>query len=214
MELYTLIFSADLGGLENALQKNPALANGEIPLPENPDTAPPLHRICDGVFSGLYTENKGLLMARLLVKHGAKINPQIGAGKDSPLTAACSLHCDQIALFFIEQGADIDHPGCHGGTALHWSAWCGRDTVTGKILEMTNDVNRLCTDFKSTPLFWAIHGHRFGGEGNRYHQAECARLLLEHGADPNIPNFEGYLPEQLLQESDTVLLELFRNYKK
>ena len=63
-------------------------------------------------------------------------------------------------------------------------------------------------NFKSTPLFWAIHGYKFGGPHNRYHQIECARLLLEAGADRNIPNLNGTNAYQLLDESDTELKDL------
>lgn len=98
-------------------------------------------------------------------------------GKDSPLTAACSLRGDQLALFYIQQGARIDHKGSHGGTALHWAAWYGRDVVVENLVKLNPDINQLCIDFKSTPLFWAIHGYKFGGEENRYHQVNYVRIL-------------------------------------
>jgi uncharacterized protein len=210
MEMCHLLFSANVGALRQALEANPLLANKEIPLPDNPAPAHPLHRICDGVFSGNYTEEKGIQMAKLFMDYGATVNFDSSPGKDSPLTAACSLHCDELALFYIEQGARIDHKGCHGGTALHWAAWCGRDVIVNKLVAMSSDINQLCIDFKSTPLFWAIHGYRFGGKDNRHHQVECARILLDHGADPSIPNFEGYLPVQIVEESDAELIKLFR----
>jgi ankyrin repeat protein len=118
------------------------------------------------------------------------------------------MQCDQLALLYIEQGARVDHRGCHGGTALHWAAWCGRDLVVEKLVKLVPNINQLCIDFKSTPLFWSIHGYRFGKD-NRHHQIDCARILLAHGADPSIPNFEGYLPVQLVEGSDKEWLRLF-----
>jgi uncharacterized protein len=204
MSTHDFLFSQSIKALDETLTNNPSLATSEIDLPDNPATAHPLHRICDVVFSGLYPEETGLEMAKIFLKHGAEVNPVVPDGKDSPLTAACSLGCDAIALLYIDHGARVDHRGCHGGTALHWSAWCGRDVLVERLVRMHSDINQLCTDFKSTPLFWAIHGHRFSRE-NKFHQVECARILLAHGADPSIPNFEGYRPVQILGEEDREL---------
>ena len=209
MNIRDLVFSANLQALSDILSVHPELANREISLPDNPTTEHPLHRICDGVFSGYYSEATGLKLAQLFLTHGADINVDRKDGKDSPLTAACSLCSDQLALFYIQQGASIDHRGCHGGTALHWASWCGRDVVVEKIVHLNPDINQVCIDFKSTPLFWAIHGYKFGEQAKRHHQVNCARILLAHGADPSIPNFEGYLPVQLIGDEDKEFLELF-----
>ena len=211
MNLSNAIFSGNLKELEDILKANPSLASEEIPLPDNPAKAHPLHRICDGVFNKHYTEDLAVQMAKVLMECGSGVNGNaLVKGTDSPLTAACSLHCDKLALLYIERGAQTDHQGCLGGTALHWASWCGRDVVVEKLVAITSDINRLCIDFKSTPLFWAIHGFKFGGKDNQHHQLNCARMLLKHGADPSIPNFEGYLPVQLLGKDDKEFLELFK----
>jgi uncharacterized protein len=209
VNIQDLIFSGNIKGLEDALNVDPALASKEIALPDNSATAHPLHRICDAILSGYYSEEIGIALAKVLLHHGADLNVKRLPGEDSPLTAACSLRCDQLALLYLEHGANIDHQGCHGGTALHWAAWCGRDLIVKKLVELTSDINQKCIDFKSTPLFWAIHGYRFGGRDNLHNQVACARILLEHGADPSIPNFEGYLPVQVVEEKDVELLRLF-----
>ena len=209
MSLRSLIFSGNLHGLEHALKENPTLSQEQIPLPDNPAVAHPLHRICDGVFGGYFSEHTGLEMARLFLKYGADLNAGRVDGNDSPLTAACSLHCDKLALLYISHGARIDHKGCHGGTALHWASWCGRDVVVSKLVEMKPAINQLCIDFKSTPLFWTIHGYKSGGVANRHHQVECARILLAHGADPSIPNMEGRKPAELLGDEDDEMRAVF-----
>ena len=209
MNTRDFVFSADLHALDIALTANPELVSEEISLPDNPAKAHPLHRICDGVFSGSYSEETAVSLAKIFLNHGADVNVDPTIVKDSPLTAACSLRCDRLALLYIQHGARIDHRGCHGGTALHWAAWCGRDTIVEHLVTLNPDINQLCIDFKSTPLFWAIHGYKFGGKNNFHHQINCARLLLHHGADPSIPNFEGYLPKQLLDDNDKELIALF-----
>lgn len=207
-----IVFSADVQALSKTLSAFPELANEEFSLPDNPATAHPLHRICDGVFSGYYSEERGMELAKVFLNHGANVNVEVIDGKDSPLTAACSLRCDQLALFYIQEGASIDHRGCHGGTALHWASWCGRDILVENLVKRSPDINQRCTEFNSTPLFWAIHGYKFGGMDNRYHQINCARILLGQGANPSIPNIDGRVPQQLIEDHDKELLELF--YKR
>lgn len=119
MNIRDLVFSANLQELSHVLNAHPELANREISLPDNPAAEHPLHRICDGVFLGYYSEAFGLELAKLFLNYGAQVNVDRIDGNDSPLTAACSLRCDQLALFYIQQGARIHHKGCYGGTALH-----------------------------------------------------------------------------------------------
>jgi uncharacterized protein len=72
------------------------------------------------------------------------------------------------------------------------------------------EINLRCIDYNSTPLFWAVHGYKFGGKENLHKQVECARILLANGADPSIPNFEGYQPVQLLDDTDREMVSLFK----
>ena len=148
-------------------------------------------------------------MARIFLAHGSNVNGYAWKEKqDTPLIAAASLKAEKVGIFYIENGANIQYSGCHGGTALHWAAWCGRDKLVERLLQEKAEINTLCTDFKSTPLFWAIHGLKNGGDENRHNQIECARLLVNAGADKSIPNFEGYRPIELLSKADNELLKL------
>lgn len=208
--IHQLIKTVDYDGLREALSKNTSLANQGISLDDNPTTAHPLHRICDGVFNGLYSDEEAMRMAAIFLAHGAHVDGEaVRAEEDTPLVAAASLHADAVALLYIESGANIHHAGCHGGTALHWAAWCGRDKLVQRLLASHAEINRLCIAFRSTPLFWGVHGYKFGGENNRHHQLECVRLLLKAGADKSIPNAEGYKPIQLLDPAfDTEMISV------
>lgn len=200
--LKEFIKTVNFDGLRQALSENPSLANQGIPLDDNPALAHPLHRICDGVFHKVYSDEQAVEMARIFLAHGARVDGDpLRDQKDTPLVAAASLHADAVALLYIEAGADIHHGGCHGGTALHWSAWCGGDQVVKRLLEAKAEINRRCVEYKSTPLFWGVHGYRFAGEKNRKNQVECVRLLLQAGADKSIPNAEGYKPIEILDAS-------------
>jgi hypothetical protein len=206
-----LIRAVDYTGLRNLLSKSPALANEGIPLDDNAALAHPLHRICDGVFNGLYSDEEAAGMAKIFLEHGALVNgKELQEKMDTPLIAASSLHADEVAILYIDNGADIHHAGCSGGTALHWAAWCGRDQVVKRLLREKPEINKRCTEFKSTPLLWAVHGYKFGGGKNRFHQVECVRLLLQAGADRMIPNGEGTKAIEFLDKQDTVMSDLLK----
>ena len=207
-----LIKAVDYRGLQEALSKNHELANQGIPLDDNPALAHPLHRICDGVFNAMYSDEQAVKMAAIFLAHGAVVDgdPLI-RGKDTPLVAAASLHADSVARLYIESGADITHPGCHGGTALHWAAWCGRDKLVKHLLNVNAEIEVRCITFKSTPLFWGVHGYKHGGDQNKSNHMECVRLLLNSGADKSVPNAEGYKPIDILNPAiDQEMISLLK----
>ncbi|GAA4438171.1 hypothetical protein GCM10023091_18430 [Ravibacter arvi] len=205
-----LLDEKDFQGLDQYLGENPGLANQGIPFDNvNTTLAHPLHRLCDRVFSGAYTEVEALRMAMILVNHGADINGNVGEeGQDSPLTAAASLHADEMALFYIEKGADIHHKGCYGGTALHWASWCGRPVVVERLVKAGAFLNARCTQFKATPLHWAINGLGRAEKNGRTGHLSCLRLLIRAGADTAIPDGEGKTFSELLTSIDPGELSL------
>jgi len=205
-----LIDNKDYEGIEHALSVNPHLANEGIPYDDiNTTKAHPLHRICDGVFSGKYSDEEGATMAKIFLAHGANINgDELVEKRDTPLVAAASLHADKVAILYIENGANINHGGCHGGTALHWASWCGRPAVVKKLVDAGADINKLCIDFKATPLFWAVHGLKNGGSGNTNDTLKCVSILLQAGADKTIPNADGNTVFDLLRDEDDLLKKL------
>ncbi|WP_142687358.1 ankyrin repeat domain-containing protein [Chitinophaga polysaccharea] len=207
-----LITNKDYEGIRKALSQNPSLANEGIPFDDvNTTKAHPLHRICDGVFAHSYTDKEAVEMAKIFLEYGANVNGNEPAEKmDTPLTAAASLHADETGILYIENGADIHHAGCHGGTALHWAAWTGRDQLVNRLLQEGATVNKRCIDFRGTPLLWAIHGFKNGGAENRRNQLECARLLIAAGADKTIPNIDGDTPFEFLDEEDVEWINLLK----
>lgn len=205
-----LILKKNYKGIEQTLAKNPSLANEGISYDDvNTTKAHPLHRLCDRIFSNLITDEEGVEIAKLFLKYGANINGDaLKEKQDTPLSAACSLHADQLALLYIEKGAEIHHPGCHGGTALHWAAWTGRPLLVKILVEKGAEINKLCIDFKATPLFWGIHGLKNGGYGNMEDCLEITRTLLRAGADKSIPNGNGFKVFDMVGNEDTALKDL------
>jgi ankyrin repeat protein len=209
-EIKKLLESLDYKALHHLLSSNPSLANKGIPFDENnPALAHPLHRICDGVSSGTYSDTQATELASIFLEHGSNIN---GFGliekKDTPLIAAASLQAEKVGILYTDRGANIHHAGTHGGTALHWAAWTGRENLVDKLIRAGADIHKRCIDFKSTPLLWAVHGHKFDSGRNRHHQIECVRLLLEAGAEKDVSNKEGKSIVEFLAADDAVLKEM------
>jgi ankyrin repeat protein len=202
-----LLAKVDLEGIKHCLARHPELVNAGIALgSQDSRMAHPLHRICDGVQHGMYTDHQAREMAAIFVSFGSDVNGVVLVdNRDSPLTAAASLTAELTGIYYVDQGASVAHPGCHGGTALHWASWCGRDVLVKKLIDAGAPLEKRCKDYFSTPLFWAIHGYKFGGEQSRHHQVECARLLLEAGAVKGTQNAEGRPILELLDETDVEL---------
>ena len=205
-----LIDNKDYEGLRHSLSQNPNLANDGIEYDDiNTTKAHPLHRICDGVFSKKYTDEQAVKMVKIFLEYGADINGgELIEKCDTPLLAAASLHADQVAILYIENGANINHAGCHGGTALHWAAWCGRSKVVKRLVQEGAEINKRCIDFNATPLFWAVHGSKNGDKNNMHHYLECAKILIQSGADKNIPNVDGNIAFDLLNDEDLEFKDL------
>ncbi|HMH31683.1 MAG TPA: ankyrin repeat domain-containing protein [Puia sp.] len=203
-----LVLSKDYAGIRKALSENHKLANEGWPFDgKNMTLAHPLHRICDLVFSGELTDEEAVTIAEIFLESGADVNGyEMIIKKDTPLSAASSLHADKVAIVYIEHNANIYHQGAHGGTALHWAAWCGRDIVVKRLIEEGADINKRCVDFQATPLFWAVMSYK--EENDKHNQLECVKLLVEAGADKNIPNANDKTIYSMIKDEDVELKKI------
>jgi uncharacterized protein len=215
MWLTDLIQNGDTKGLRERLQSQRELANQGLALSdcdddENGPLAHPLHRLCDFVFAGHITDAQAVELAQVFLAAGALVNGSDHEKRDlhdTPLIAAASLHAEQTGILYVESGADIHHRGCHGGTALHWAAWCGCDGLTRTLIEHGANIHARCVEHGGTPLLWTVHGYKFGGSADkRQHQIECARLLVQAGSDTQVTNSEGTPLRDFLDETDTDML--------
>lgn len=199
-------------GIREALEKDPRLANEGIAcLDDNPARAHPLHRLCDGVFNGFFSDEEAIEMAKIFLEFGADINGgELRPMGDTPLLAAASLLAEKTGIYYVERGANIFHPGCDGGTALHWAAWVGRDQLVKRLIEKGADIHLRCISYQGTPLLWAVHGYKHAGERNRWNQVECVRLLLAAGADKSVPNVAGTMPIEMLDPEDEEMRSLLQ----
>lgn len=179
-----LIEQKDADGLRKALAYKPKLANEGITIPYElfcRTKAHPLHRICDAVFAKKMTDEEAITLAKVFLEFGADIN---GYNDGSPLLAAASLHAEQLGIFYIDNGADINITDVNdNASALHWAAFCGRDKLVDKLIKSNAVFDKPDRTYQSTPLGWAIHCLSSNDEGNLHNQLACIKLLIQAGAD-------------------------------
>ena len=165
----------------------------------------------------LAAQNGHKKVAETLLRHGASVAAVTDAGESALLWAARNGHEHVVALL-IAEGADPLSKDAEGWTALDWAvmnrhnatmnplfglcaltraswAWesrvlllaaeAGNDAAVQRVLLAPGGPNIDCRDEQeSTPLHWAAScGHH-----------STARLLLDHGADPNASDEYGNSP--------------------
>jgi len=179
-----LIEQKDNDGLRQLLTNNPDLANEGITIPYDfscQTKGHPLHRLCDAVFAGKMTDEEAITLAKIFLENGANID---GDKKGStPLLAAASLHAEELGIFYINNGADINFRDENdNASALHWAAFCGRDKLVSKLIQSNAIIDEPDKSYQSTPLGWTIHSLMSAGTGNKHNQVACIKLLLQAGA--------------------------------
>jgi len=125
--------------------------------------------------------------ARLLIERGADVNAR-DAIDDTPFLYAGAEGRLEILRLTLAAGADLKSTNRYGGTALIPAAHHGHVETVRELLRTriaVDHVNRLGW----TALLEAI----VLGDGGPAH-TEIVRLLLAHGANPNLPDRDGVTP--------------------
>ncbi len=182
-----LIETKDFDGLNQFLMNNPNLANEGITIPFDflcRAKAHPLHRVCDGVFSGKITDNEAVKFAKIFLNNGANIDGDKNKNEGTPLLAAASLQAEQTGIFYIKNGADVNYTYRNdGASALHWAAYCGLDKLADKLIKSNALIDKPDNNYKSTPLGWAIHCLQSIDIENTKNQLDCIKTLIKNGAE-------------------------------
>jgi len=206
------IESGNVEVLANFLSQQPDVAKALVSFGQsNEYHVSPIHYVCDCVFEHKIDKPSALLMVKLLLDSGVDINGPAEPGQDSPLVAACSLHCDEIALLLLSRNADTSRRGTHGGTCLHWASWTGADRVVKQLLTKPLDLEDCENDFACTPLLWAINGLLTRKGSNVRNQEEVIKLLVRAGANIHAKDQEGNSAVSVLEKQSRLdLLNLIR----
>lgn len=190
-DLKNIIDTGSLSKLDTYPQKYSRLVNRAIRTSSNPTFKfHPINYVCDRIFEGVISENVGLGITHWILENDGYINGFQEWGKDTPLIAAISLYCNEIAQLLIDRGADLNHQGTHGGTALHWAAWTGQDEMVLTLLEFPIDKEGRDMDFGATPLLWAING-AYGNVKKIGRPLLSIEILLKQGCDPKTKDRNG-----------------------
>lgn len=89
---------------------------------------------------------------------------------------------DELVIWLVEQGLDINIPDYYGATPLHRQVTMGRDTVK-LLLELVADIGKPNT-YGETPLHVAAE----------FFHPKTVKYLLEKGANVNVENDMGRTP--------------------
>jgi hypothetical protein len=117
------------------------------------------------------------LVEQLIAKHPQHVNAIDGYYRTPAVAALAGRHF-QLAQVLHRNKSSVEPRGSFENTPLHSAAYCGDLEMVQILLEYGVDVNtKNCYNF--TPLDFASRG------GHR-NDPRVARLLIAHGADPNM----------------------------
>jgi len=140
--------------------------------------------------------------ARKLVADGADVNAKDSSEQSAYLIATSEIGDDPRLLeLTLDAGADVNAKDSYNGTGLIRAAERGYERIVRRLLRTEIDldhVNRLGW----TALLEAI----ILGKGGRAH-TETVRLLVDAGADVNLPDQDGTTPLAHARRRDAAAIE-------
>ena len=129
--------------------------------------------------------------ARVLVGAGADVNIKDDTEQSAYLISTSEVGDDPRLLeMMLENGADVRSLDSYDGTGLIRAADRGHVRIVEMLLETDTDVDHV-NNLDWTALLEAVI---LGGGDERH--TEVVRLLVQGGADPNIPDGDGVTPLQ------------------
>lgn len=103
-----------------------------------------------------------------------------------------------ISKLLLQHGADPNIPDKNGSSPLHFAAQAGYADIVELLLKNGAKVNER-SGGHNTALAFACG---YGAKSLHHPNAKVVALLLEHGADPNIPDKNGNTPLKIAQTYD------------
>ena len=200
-QLEEYIASADLAGLTDLLQQNPALAKAKTSQQVSPIMLSCYYKKPDVTALLLkYVEDISLfeasaagkfdVVAHLIFTHPDAVNDYADDGF-TPLGLACYFGQFEVARYLVLKGADVNLASNNGFhvSPIHSAAAGGYNDIARMLIDNGANVN-VKQQAGATPL------HSAAQNGN----LELLILLLEHGAETEVRMEGGKLPADLARE--------------
>lgn len=146
---------------------------------ETPDVTP-LHMAC---------RQGSLEQARMLLRHGARVNPATNLGGTTPLLLAVISNNTQLVRFLIETGADVNTDGEEALPPLHSAALEANLEMVDVLLAAGANPRQISLKASYTPLIRACDAASTNYEAPNV--AGVARRLLDLGVDINAQGDDG-----------------------
>lgn len=134
-------------------------------------------------------------IARALITAGADVNARDKV-HDMPFLLAAAHGYILILKAYLSHGANLENTNRNGGSALVTASGRGHIEPVHLLLETGMNVDHVNTH-GWTPLIEAI----IHGDGSE-HFVEIARMLIDAGAEVNLPDADGKSPFRLARERE------------
>ncbi|KAK3357803.1 ankyrin repeat and SOCS box protein 7 [Lasiosphaeria hispida] len=133
-----------------------------------------------------YAAKRGdLKTARCLVEHGADVNAAAATSQLTPMGLACLLGHTHVVSFLIDLGADLEDVSSGAAAAMQIAIRnCDTEMVSVLLSKGVVSPNAPFSDGRK-PLHYAVG------------QPAIVKLLLAHGADPNVAQDHDWAPLQV-----------------
>ncbi|KAF3363101.1 hypothetical protein PHSC3_000286 [Chlamydiales bacterium STE3] len=162
-------------------------------------------------------------IVEMLIQYNANVNEHSSQNHATPLVFACGYGYHQffrpnrqVVEHLLINGADPNIPSNTGIYPLHYAAEAGLEEMVELLLQTNVDVNKRAGCGFNTPLAFACG---CGDPQTFQPNPEVVKLLLEHGADPNILDSTGKSPLHyavLANQAEIIklLLQYLRKYQR
>ncbi|XP_013408343.1 ankyrin repeat and protein kinase domain-containing protein 1 [Lingula anatina] len=137
------------------------------------------------VIAGNLSQNKMCTLLTLLADKGVDVNAQDSLGH-APIFSAAGRGLDRVLKLLIAKGANVNLCDKRGWSPLHFAAHGCHKDVCRILLENGAVVEQPDLYTKETPLHRAVKPFFDHAEA-----VETVKLLLDHGADPNLQTMNG-----------------------
>ncbi len=165
--------------------------------------------------------------ARLLIKHGAKVNGSTDGKNLLPLYYASSTGFEEMVDLLLENGAKVDIEAKARRTPIHGAVESGIPKLLERMISLGAKPDTLVNDDGTTVLHAAAslkkpqmaeillkHGAKVNAKTNtgitpllnavNFNDAECVRVLVKHGANPDSAAADGMTPRALAEKMNRI----------